>query len=388
MASTNNVPLDPSLDPANLPTLSPCLLQPMIGEDAGDFWQQTELGFYVPNYLYPPPTQSAFYPPQQPLPSPSPEEEFPPSIPLPSPTPLRDAMNLPREPLPSKQASAEYTQPEKVSVHDPVLTPQPAASENRETVNKKTTKPRAVIGGRDLLQIGRAVVKLKPFLAGHGDVGKLWKAVNQHLRDNGFRHEVASSTIQSKAHALVAFKKDPTCEEARSVVSHIKDDVAVLIASTLEQMEQQWDDAKDKSDAAKQEFKEKTEADAAAGERIRAKSMIARKRRRSVTPPPKDDTDDEAGDASGSSAGGPSAEGSFNDSEGSKKKTTKKRKTDRRTDPPAVAELTQLLKADMDERREYNKENNALMHKYLDDVNDGRKEMMGLLAKLLSSDRN
>ncbi|KAK6995582.1 hypothetical protein R3P38DRAFT_2800768 [Favolaschia claudopus] len=250
MASTNNVPLDPSLDPANLPTLSPCLLQPMIGEDAGDFWQQTELGFYVPNYLYPPPTQSAFYSPQQPLPSPSPEEEFPPSIPLPSPAPLRDAMNLPRGPLPSKQASAEYTQPEKVSVHDPVLTPQPAASENSETANKKTTKPRA------------------------------------------------------------------------------------------------------------------------------------------FTPPPKDDTDDEAGDASGSSAGGPSAEGSFNDSEGSKKKTTKKRKTDRRTDPPAVAELTQLLKADMDERREYNKENNALMHKYLDDVNDGRKEMMGLLAKLLSSDKN
>ncbi|KAK7016471.1 hypothetical protein R3P38DRAFT_3202615 [Favolaschia claudopus] len=233
MASTNNVPLDPSLDPANLPTLSPCLLQPMIGEDAGDFWQQTELDYTCPTICIH-----------------RPHKEFPPSIPLPSPAPLRDAMNLPRGPLPSKQASAEYTQPEKVSVHDPVLTPQPAASENSETANKKTTKPRA------------------------------------------------------------------------------------------------------------------------------------------FTPPPKDDTDDEAGDASGSSAGGPSAEGSFNDSEGSKKKTTKKRKTDRRTDPPAVAELTQLLKADMDERREYNKENNALMHKYLDDVNDGRKEMMGLLAKLLSSDKN
>ncbi|KAJ7692555.1 hypothetical protein B0H17DRAFT_1200381 [Mycena rosella] len=103
----------------------------------------------------------------------------------------------------------------------------------------KKTGPCNAFGGTQLIQLARAIDKCKPYLASHGGVGEAWKATNRHLKATGFALDVKYMVLQNKAKALIAYKKDPTCEEAKFAAPHMKDDVAILIASALEKFEQQ-----------------------------------------------------------------------------------------------------------------------------------------------------
>ncbi|KAJ7890330.1 hypothetical protein B0H13DRAFT_2341068 [Mycena leptocephala] len=304
----------------------------------------------------------------------------------PAPDSSRDAINLPRGAIPSKQARAPATDEARKLIGQSTTRTTKQRSDTDQHSSDADPK-RVAFKGRDLLQIGRAVVAKQPFLAPHRGIAAAWKEVNMHLRANGFRHDVKYTTIQNKAKAMIAFKKDPTCEDAKSVAPYIAGDIAILIASTLEQMEQQYDDAKGKTDDAKRKLKEKSEEDRSAGEAIRAASMRARKRpaSRSVSPATGDDTDPETLQKT---PGRLSATSSLDlsDAEGSKK-PAKRRKTDRRTgNISTTSDIVKILEKDIAQRAEYQQEAAATMKGFVADAKEGRTQIIGLLEKILESD--
>ncbi|KAJ7726997.1 hypothetical protein DFH07DRAFT_1066592 [Mycena maculata] len=106
---------------------------------------------------------------------------------------------------------------------------------------------RCVLPRCDLLELGRAVNVKKPFFAGHGKVKEAWQGVNTYLSTKDFKHNVKYLVMQTEAKAMIAHKKDPTREDAKSVASHLETrDTAILIAA--EGMEQQFDELRGKSD--------------------------------------------------------------------------------------------------------------------------------------------
>ncbi|KAJ7764154.1 hypothetical protein DFH07DRAFT_956169 [Mycena maculata] len=309
--------------------------------------------------------------------------EFPSSIPLPPrrAVPLGDVINLPHGAIPSQQARASAAGPGKSSTSQPEQQP-----------SGKPKATRTIFGGTDLLQLGRAIVLKKPYFAPHGKIAEAWKQVNKYLVDNGFRHKVQYTVLQSKAKALIAFKKDPDGEDAAPVASQLQGDAGILIAAVLEQMEQQYDDAKDKSDEAKSKLLKKTEDDRVAGEAIRAASMRGRKRAasRSSSPDSADpDTDPEPTTRAPkkSPAAALSADSSVEIIEdGDSKRQTKRRKMDRRTDSvSATADIIKILEKDMVQRNEHQQETAATMKRFVDEAKEDRGQIINLLNKLIDT---
>ncbi|KAJ7911733.1 hypothetical protein B0H13DRAFT_1875566 [Mycena leptocephala] len=387
MADNYNITLDPCL----IPRFPSGTLETMgTGEDADYIYEPRDFGMDAdPDFTYPPPSQPSLHFSKARLAAM--EQEFPPS---PFDFPLRailgNAMNLPRGAIPSLQAHA--TDAEKHGPNDKGTgaadeAEQSGSEEVAASKRGKKTGPRNVFGGTQLIQLARAIDKCKPYLAPHGGVGDSWKATNQHLKANGFNLDVKYTALQTKAKALIAYKKDPTCEEAKSVASHIKDDVAILIASTLEKIEQQYDDAKDKSDAAKLELKEKLENETMAGDKVRGASMIAhQKRKRSDSPAANDDdTDNEA--STPRKASGVSATSSLelSDAEGSKKKL-KRRKTDWRGESSTSTDIVKILECDIAQCAEHQQVQAATIKEYVADAREGRSQIIGLLEKLIASE--
>ncbi|KAJ7021216.1 hypothetical protein C8F04DRAFT_1195753 [Mycena alexandri] len=315
------------------------------------------------------------------------EEDFPPSVPLPPRSlPLGDApINLPRGAFLSSQADATKDNAPAASGKRQ----EPAAGRGAE--NQSGKKTRAQFGGRELIQLARAVVLLRPYFAPNKGVGDAWKALNLHLRDNSFPLDVKYTTLQTKAKALIKFKKDPECEDAKSVATHIKGDTAVLIASALEAMEAQYDEAKDKTDEAKLKLKEKSDADRTAGNAIRNSSLGTRKRR--APPPNTSPAPEEETPRKGKSAAALSATSSVesidgDQAEGSQRKA-KCRKTDRRSDAASSsssADLVKIIEKDMQQREEQQRETTATMRAVLQESKEGRDRLMGILEKLIEKD--
>ncbi|KAJ6611233.1 hypothetical protein B0H10DRAFT_1953194 [Mycena sp. CBHHK59/15] len=314
--------------------------------------------------------------------------------------PLREmAMNLPCGPIPSFHADSTTDDTRKLIGQSTAKLPTGSKSKRRsagqEVVVAEPKAPaRPVFAGPDLVQLARAVAHKQPFLSAHGEVSTAWKDVNKYLKSKGFQHEVKYTTLQKKAQALIAFKKDPKCEDAKPVASHITGDTAIIIAAALEQMEKQWDDAKDKSDDVKLKIKKKTEDDRFAGEEIRSASMRGRGQKRAATrsPSPSSDTDTVSPTAPNTAAMGRlSALSSIelDDTVSNDKKKSKRRRVmDRRTDTPvsASADLVRILEKDSAQRQEHQKAVEATMKAFTDDAKESRAAIAGFLEKLVEPD--
>ncbi|KAJ7169492.1 hypothetical protein C8R46DRAFT_1217184 [Mycena filopes] len=308
---------------------------------------------------------------------------------LPPHRPLTDAMNLPHGALPSLHT---HTSPAK-----------PATKQGRQPGERpETAKPgRPVINGEGLLQLGRAIVTLQPFLA--PQVGKAWKAVKEHLREKGFPFDVQPTTLQSKGKALVAYKKNHECDEAKSVASFLqRDDVRIPMGAILEQIETQWEEAQGKSDEAKDKTKKKNEDNREAGEHIRRAATRGRGRKHARSPTPAD---------SDSSNTSPSASPTAEDSDGEpqskrrrlstspspsladvspapKKKSQRRRDMDRRTGntPAKSADILEFLKQESSERQQRDKEMAENMKTFVDDARERGKAVVNLLEHLVKKD--
>ncbi|KAJ7453462.1 hypothetical protein FB451DRAFT_1281342 [Mycena latifolia] len=301
--------------------------------------------------------------------------------------PLADAANMPHGPIPSLHVRARPSDDVRKLIGQSSAEGKPVATGGRKPRAKgakphEDKDPRTSIDGDDLLLIGRAVVQLQPFLAGHGDVTNAWKGVNTYLRAKGFQHDVSYNTIQNKAKALIAYKKDPGCQDARSVASHLVGEVRITIAAVLEQMEKQWDDAKGKSDDAKAKIKKKNEDDRAAGEEIRAAAMRGRGRKRAATRSPSPTSDHESSPSKGVST---SSSLDFTDFEDNKK-SKRRRKMDRRTgssSSSAMSEITKILERDAAQREQHQKEVASTMKAFVDDAKESRAFMAGIFQNML-----
>ncbi|KAF9030055.1 hypothetical protein BDP27DRAFT_1375354, partial [Rhodocollybia butyracea] len=80
----------------------------------------------------------------------------------------------------------------------------------------KPLKPTAQVGerrfsGADLVETARQAVETNPFLAPHGQKGKVWQELTDRLVANpAFRlKNIESSSIRSKVMGLVAYKENP-----------------------------------------------------------------------------------------------------------------------------------------------------------------------------------
>ncbi|KAJ7599820.1 hypothetical protein C8J56DRAFT_1037429 [Mycena floridula] len=145
-----------------------------------------------------------------------------------------------------------------------------------------TQKPRAIGGrlwkGGDLVELARIAVDRRPFLAPHGRKGPTCTEVrNDLVEKQGVRLEsITGPVIQHKMEGLVHYKKDPDSvdKEVKAIASILKgNSYDITIQAILERLETQYDEAKDKSEAAKEKLRKKAEDDQIGGEEIRDASM-------------------------------------------------------------------------------------------------------------------
>ncbi|KAF9074871.1 hypothetical protein BDP27DRAFT_1359116 [Rhodocollybia butyracea] len=148
----------------------------------------------------------------------------------------------------------------------------------------KPLKPTAQVGerrfsGADLVETARQAVETNPFLAPHGQKGKVWQELTDRLVANpAFRlKNIESSSIRSKVMGLVAYKKNPasTTREVRAIANILdkNESYKITIAALLERLETQNDDAEHKSEEQKAALKQKQDEDNEGGAMIREASM-------------------------------------------------------------------------------------------------------------------
>ncbi|KAJ7765316.1 hypothetical protein B0H16DRAFT_1796707 [Mycena metata] len=394
--------LDIELDPSLFPGFSADMLETMghgddteyVYDPANPAFSPTSPTFGGGGYgdlSYPPPSQSLQFARSWLVEA----EEFPASIPLPPRSlALGNAINLPHGPIPSRQADATRDEAlvnsDKPKGNTGKGTGKGAGKgdENQPTNTTAVKTGRRKFTGRELLNVARAVVVLQPFLAPTKGVGEAWKGVNTYLREHSFRLDVKYTTLQAKAKALVAFKKNPACEDAKTVTPLIEGDIAVLIASALEAMETQYDAAKDKTDDAKLKLKEKSDEDRTAGNAIRDASMRARKCRLRSPSPAREDETPCKGRSSTALSATPSIELVDSDEGEGSHKRAKRRKTERRSDPSpsASANILKIMEKDMEQRQRYQRETAAAMNTYMNRAAEGQERLMGLLERLIEKE--
>ncbi|KAE9388216.1 hypothetical protein BT96DRAFT_1025555 [Gymnopus androsaceus JB14] len=118
--------------------------------------------------------------------------------------------------------------------------------------------------GLDLVEMARQAIEINPFLATHGQKGKVWKELTGHLVVNLAFHlkNIEWSSIWSKVIGLVAYKKNPTStsREVCAIAKILDKDQSfkITIAALLECLEKQHDDAEHKSEEQKAALKKWT----------------------------------------------------------------------------------------------------------------------------------
>ncbi|KAJ7600444.1 hypothetical protein C8J56DRAFT_1038078 [Mycena floridula] len=138
------------------------------------------------------------------------------------------------------------------------------------SVTHKARKfPSPAVGGKGifhgpvLIELCRIAIGHNIYMTPHGQKSAAWEAVKNDL-------------LKSQVDGLVAYKKDPDSQDthAKSVASTLKDGgYEITIQSIVKGLETQYDEAKYKSDGAKEIAKKKQEEDEAGGELIRNASM-------------------------------------------------------------------------------------------------------------------
>ncbi|KAF8919420.1 hypothetical protein CPB85DRAFT_1429532 [Mucidula mucida] len=118
----------------------------------------------------------------------------------------------------------------------------------------------------DLVELARLGIAHQPFNTTHGSKGATWTAIRNALVTSCGAHldDLSTIAVQHKMEGLVAYKKNPDSAdcEVKFIATLLKGtSYDITIQSSLERLEQQWDDAKDKSDAVKEKLRKKQEED-------------------------------------------------------------------------------------------------------------------------------
>ncbi|KAK6981676.1 hypothetical protein R3P38DRAFT_3233757 [Favolaschia claudopus] len=242
--------------------------------------------------------------------------------------------------------------------------------------------------GEALIKLASAAVDLTAFLAPHKKKGVAWQAITDTLKKDKLlrRTKINAVTVQRKAEALVAFKKQKETS------------AGITIAALLEGLEDQYDQAKDKSDAQKEKIKKKADEDRVGGEAIRTASRIAfskksKKRARSPSPSAKSDDDaatdtEPAEPVSASSRTSRAAASSSvviigSDDEG----RTRKPKRPRRADPAAhQAGMLALMEKSEARAAAHDTVIQKSLENFVSDSAKQEQETIDLLKKLVEKD--
>ncbi|KAJ6537045.1 hypothetical protein B0H19DRAFT_1079420 [Mycena capillaripes] len=233
--------------------------------------------------------------------------------------------------------------------------------------------------------------RMRPFLAPHRGKGAAWRlVVNELKKAKEFRDTtIPPQSVQQKAEALVAFKKNPGQNRKLANIIGKGTAAGITIAALLEQLEEQYDSAKDKSDSAKARIKKKNDEDRVGGEVIREASM---KRYRKRTTPLSDGelTDNESvakpTPASRSTAASSSIEiiDSDDDHASQARKTKRRRRNDRSSD---TAELVALMRAENERRAKHDERIQQSFDTSVGNCSKQKDEYISLLRDLIADER-
>ncbi|KAE9389123.1 hypothetical protein BT96DRAFT_1025170 [Gymnopus androsaceus JB14] len=139
-------------------------------------------------------------------------------------------------------------------------------SATTKTSKTSTEVRKCCFNGPDLVETAQQAIEINPFLATHGQKGKVWKELTDRLVANPAfcLKNIEWSSIRSKVIDLVAYKKNPTGTSRE-----------ITIAALLECLEKQHDNAEHKSEEQlKAALKQKQDEDDEGGAKIRKASMM------------------------------------------------------------------------------------------------------------------
>ncbi|KAF7336367.1 hypothetical protein MVEN_02185200 [Mycena venus] len=278
------------------------------------------------------------------------------------PRPLADttAVNLPHGPLPSLHTRVPVTDDVRKAIGRSGAK-RGGDGDELEIVESDDENGggRCTFTGPRLIKAAGAAIDIQPFLAPHGSKTAAWKlVVEMLLTQKEFRNTTCFRCERPAQGGIIG--RNPGKNKKLANLIGKGTAAGVTIAALLEQLEQQYNTAKGKSDAAKEEVKKKIDEDREGGDAIRGNSMITMgKRKRTAS----DDeiTDNELADdpavASRSATTSSSIETIDPDaddvSNASKAKGNKRRRCNARTTSSDTTELLALMKAENERRAKH-----------------------------------
>ncbi|KAJ7619954.1 hypothetical protein DFH06DRAFT_1234511 [Mycena polygramma] len=318
------------------------------------------------------------------------------------------AANLPQGPLPSLHARVPATDDVRKAIGKsgaakPKPKPKPKRGrrdegEQEDVESDDENDPNRTVYTADrLVTLASTAVDLKPFLAPHRSKGATWQALVDKLKadDEVFRNStISAASVQHKVETLVAFKKNKNPKKYRQLANIIGKGagVRVTIGALLERLEQDYDEAKGKSDEAKAKIKKKNDEDRDGGEAIRQASMkTLGKRKRQPTPD--SDADDGAlsdnGSATNTRTPRPTAASSSietidsgdDDAANASKGQRKRRRNDRSSE---TTELFAFMKAENDRRAKHDERIAQSLDRFVGNCAQQKDEYISLLRDLIA----
>ncbi|KAJ7639852.1 hypothetical protein DFH06DRAFT_1335115 [Mycena polygramma] len=313
------------------------------------------------------------------------------------------AANLPRGPMPSHHTRVPLTDEVRKSIGrssaagkkgkkrveeeaDEVVEVEDSDSDENENGG------RTEYDGPRLLKAAGAAVDQQPYLAPYRGKGAAWqRVVVQMKKQKVFRGcNISAASVKQKVDSLVKFKKNGCKDEKLKSLLGTGDADAVTMGALLEQLEAQYDAAKNKSDSAKAQIKKKNDEDKAGGEAIRQASMkTLGKRGREVTPSSDGDISDSgastnpAHGASRPVAASSSIEVLNSDDENTSKvqKNKRRRRNDRSSE---TTELFAIMKAENERRAKHDEQVAQQLGKFVDNCSAQKDEYISLLRELIT----
>ncbi|KAJ7575464.1 hypothetical protein C8J56DRAFT_1063414 [Mycena floridula] len=150
----------------------------------------------------------------------------------------------------------------------------------RQSFSKPAVGGKGIFHGPVLIELCHIAVGHNIYMTPHGQKSAAWEAVKNDLLKSQvgacMPRDLKAQAVRHKVDGLVAYKKDPDSQDthAKSVASTLKDGgYEITIQSIVECLETQYDEAKYKSDGAKEIAKKLTNETEAGGELIRNASM-------------------------------------------------------------------------------------------------------------------
>ncbi|KAF9069402.1 hypothetical protein BDP27DRAFT_1421038 [Rhodocollybia butyracea] len=231
--------------------------------------------------------------------------------------------------------------------------------------------------GNGLNMLARAMLTVKPYLAKHGKKGKCWEEVRSVMLQDGFKHrEVNSAAFQRKGDDLVKFWKDPNSVQpgVKSIAAVLRENSApkITIASTMDRVEAECDEAKNKSDEAKAELAKQKEENFLGGEEIRNNSkttMRSRMARQAQLVDTGSDSDSEGTDPGTPSRKRKASKQASSSSLDGEKPVRKRQRTSIRRSS-TTRDLLDYMKEEAEERREQHGDVMHLLKKQGKEMND------------------